>query len=338
MPNNRNSGGRRHLGFLLLLLVLGLASNAHDAVPASGQWKPSKKIEFVVGTSPSGIFDQTARLLQTILREKKIVDVPIIVINKPGGAETISNTYLNQHKGDGHYLGITSGNVLSNHILGKNPITYRDLSPIAMLFSEATVIAIKADSPISSGQELVMKLRQDPQALTFAVGSTLGSVPHVAVSFIMKAAGGDIRKMTAVTYRSSGESIIALLGGHVDVIAGAVTLVGPHVKAGKLRLIGVASTQRLKGVFADVPTLREQGIDGVVINWRGIFGPKDLGAGQVAYWEEVSREATETEIWKKHQKENLWEDTFMRGNEFKSFLESEYAKTRAILDELGLAK
>src|SRR3972149_3389454 len=129
---------------------------AHDdgVTAAAAEWRPGKNVEFVVGTTPTGVFDRTARVLQKIIQEKKIVDVPVIVVNKPGGGQTISNAYLNAHPGDGHYLEFTSGNLLSNHITGKNPITYTDVTPIALLFSEATVFTIKADSPLKTGNHL----------------------------------------------------------------------------------------------------------------------------------------------------------------------------------------
>lgn len=322
----------------LLLFAIGFSGKSENAHGEQVQWQPRETIEFIVGTAPSGIFDHTARLVQAILREKKIVNLPIIVINKPGGFETISTAYLNRHAGDGHYLQVTSGNILSNYLLGKNPVNYTDVTPIAMLFTEATAIAVKADSPINSASDLVTRLRQDPQALSFAVGSALGTVPHVAVSLIMKAAGGNVRALTIVTYRSSGESVTALLGGHVDVIAASVTLVNPYIKAGKLRMIGIASVRRLTGTLAEVPTLKEQGVDAVVTNFRGVFGPGNLGRAPVAYWEQVLYTVTQTAEWRKQQETNLWEDSFARSEAFTRFLEVESAKTKMILSELELVK
>lgn len=319
-----------------VFVIVALGSAASHA--ASLQWKPEKNVEFIVGTSPTGVFDRTARTVQKMLQEKKIVDVPITVVNKPGGGQAISNAYLNSHPGDGHYLEFTSGNLLSNHITGKNPITYTDVTPIALLFSEAAALTVKTDSPIRTGKDLLARLKQDPQSLSFGVGSTLGSVPHVVASLVMKSAGGDVRKLKAVVFKSSGESVTALLGGHIEVVSGAVTLVLPHVKAGKLRMIAVASGQRLKGAVADVPTLKEQGIDAVVTNWRGVIGPRGLTQAQVAYWEDVLAKVVQTEEWKKDVKTNLWEDNYANSQEFRKHLDADYPKLKALLAELGLAK
>jgi putative tricarboxylic transport membrane protein len=259
-------------------------------------------------------------------------------VNKPGAGQALALAYLNQHAGDGHYLSIASGIIFSNHLTGKTTYAYTDFTPVAMLFSEPTVFAVNAGSSLGSARDLVERLRKDPAGPTFAVGSTLGSVTHIAGALVLKSAGGDVRKMKAVVLNSSGDSVTAVLGGHIDVVISAASLALPFAQAGKLRIIAVASPQRVAGPLADVPTWREQGVDTVAINWRGVMGPKGMTRGQVSYWEDVIAKTVKSNDWQGLITKNVWDDAFMGSRECRKFLDADYAATRAILIELGLAR
>lgn len=309
------------------------------AVPhAAAQWKPDKNVELVIGTGSGGAFDRTARTLQRLWKERQIVDAATLVVNKPGAGQTLALAYLDQHAGDGHYLSVASGIIFSNHLTGKTRYAYTDFTPIAILFSEATGFAVKSDGAFRNASDLLARLRKDPYGPSFAVGSTLGSATHIAAALMLKALGGDIRKMKAVVFNSSGDSVTALLGGHVDVVPTAATLALPHVQAGRLRLIAVASSQRQSGALADVPTLKENGVDAVAPNWRGVFGPRGMTPAQIAYWEQALARTLKTPEWQADVASNVWEPLFLTGAGARKFLEDDHAATKAVLVDLGLAK
>ena len=301
------------------------------------QWKPERNIEFVIGTGPGGVFDSTARRVQRIWKEAGIVNANTLVMNKPGAGQSLALAYLNQKGGDGHYLSMVSGIIYANHLTGRTPFAYTDFTPIAILFNEATVMAVNASSSMQSGGDLLVRLRKDPMEPSFAVGSSLGSATHMAAALVVKAVGGDVREMKAVVLASSGESVIQVLGRHIDVVTSAATLVLPHAQAGKLRIIAVATPQRVKGL-PDVPTWKEQGVDATVPNWRGVIGPKGMSAEQVAYWEQVFARTVKTAEWQSEVAKNLWEDTFMGSRDAKRFLDADYVFNKALLTELGLVK
>ena len=248
---------------------------------AAAHWKPEKTVEFVIGTGTGGAFDTTAHVIQRIWKESNIVTANTLVLNKPGAGQTLAMNYLNQFAGDGHYLSVVSGIVMSNYLTGKTKYSYNDFTPLVLMFNDATVFAVNADSPFRSGKDLIERLRKDPYGPSFAVGSTLGSVTHIAAALAIKAVGGDARKMKAVVLNASGDSVTQVLGGHIDVVTSAATLVLPQAQAGKLRMIAVASAQRMKGPLADVPTWKEQGVDANVSNWRAVIGPRGMSAEQV---------------------------------------------------------
>lgn len=324
----------QHLLVPLAIIMVGLITVA----PAAAQWKPDKNIEFVIGTGPGGALDRTARLIQQIWREHKLIDTPAVIVNKPGAGQALALIYLNQHASNAHYLTVASGILFSNHLTGKTTIAYTDLTPIAVLFDEATVFAVKADGPYRTATSLLEALRKDPYGPSFAVGSTLGSATHIAAVHVVKTAGGDPRKMKAVVFNSSGDSITALLGGHVDVVPVAASLALPHVQSGKLRLIAVASPQRLSGPLADVPTWKELGVNGAAANWRGVFGPRGLTTQQVAYWEGVFARTVKSPQWTAEMARNAWGDELRVGREAKKYYDADHAAVKAVLGELGLLK
>jgi len=326
---------RKALNFhALLFAVLSLFL----AVPAAAQWKPEKKVEFVIGTGAGGVLDITARHIQRIWNGAGIVTEPVVVVNKPGGGLSIALGYLNQQVGDSHYLSVVSGIIFSNHLTGKSPYAYTSFTPIAVLFSESTVFAVNSGSSIRNADELMARLRKDPHGPSFAVGSTLGSVTHIAAALVGKAAGADVRKIKAVVFNSSGESVTAVMGGHVDVMVAAAQLAVQHAQTGKLRVIATASAQRLPGILAEVPTWKEMGVDAVVANWRGVIGPRDMKPEQVAYWARAFERAVESAEWKTEAERTFKERLFLQGAEAKSFFDADNANTRTMLTEFGMIK
>ena len=296
-------------------------------------------MEFLTGTAAGGALDRTARLIQRIIQERRLVDVPIAVVNKVGGGGAVSWAYINQRPGDGHYLSVTSIVLMTNRITGANPITYTDLTPIVQLMAEYQAIAVPADSPFKTGKDLINRLRADPTSVSFGLGTSLGGSTHTTIAMVVMAAGGiDVKKLRFAVFKSGGESAVAMLGGHVDVVASSANNYVKLVEAGKVRILGVAAPQRLGGQFANIPTWREQGVDAVFANWRGIAGPKGLKQEQIAYWEEVFAKVVEADEWKQQLERNLSVPTFMRHKETMAFLESNYREMRTILSELGLAK
>src|SRR5258705_12096739 len=181
-------------------------------------WKPVKNVEFIVGVSPGGGIDRTARTLQKVLHDKRMLEVSATVVNKPGGGSTLAQAYLNQHAGDAHYLKISATSLLTNHITGKTANSWSDFTPIAMLYDEFIGFAVKADSPLKTGRDLAELLRKDSAALPVGIATSAGNTNHIALALLAKRAGGDVRKLKVVVFSSGGESTTALLGGHVGLV------------------------------------------------------------------------------------------------------------------------
>jgi putative tricarboxylic transport membrane protein len=130
----------------------------------------------------------------------------------------------------------------------------------------------------------------------------------------------------------------ALLGGHVDAVPVSVGLLVAELQAGRIRVIAVTSPQRLPGVYAQVPTWREQGADAVVSVWRAAFGPKNISASQVAFWESVFQRLMATPEWKQEVDSTYAVSEFRGSAALRKYMERDYAQERAFLAELGLVK
>ncbi|HTP97412.1 MAG TPA: tripartite tricarboxylate transporter substrate binding protein [Burkholderiales bacterium] len=314
-------------------LLLAVAA----AVQAQG-WAPQHNVEIVVGSAPGGSNDRTARQVEKVIVENRLLGVPFTVVNKPGGSGNIAFTYVSQHAGDAHYLMIGTSPLISNRLTGQGALYYGDFTPIASLFNDYVVFAVNAASPMAAGNDLAQRLKKDSKSVSTGFAVALGSHNHIAVCLLIKALGGNPRELRAVVFKGAAEAVTALLGGHIDLIATAAGNAAPHVATGKMRVLAVAAPKRMGGVLAGVPTWREQGIDLVFGGWRSIMAPRGLTPAQIAYWEGVLRKATQTPDWRGDLEKNYWTDDFVTGAQFRKDLDKEYGDTRAILADLGLAK
>ena len=327
------------MGFRVLRATLWFAALAALPVPAWGQasWRPEKAVEMIITTAPGGSNDQVARIIQKIWQDEKLVTAPVVIVNKPGGNQTLAMVYLNQHAGDGHYLLLANPTVITNHISGISPLALADFTPLANLLMEHTAISVRADSPVRNIQDLAARLKADPDSMSVGIVAR-GGVNHLALSQAVKTAGADARKVKAVVFKTNAESMTALVGGHIQLVASSVSSANTQVKTGNARIIAIAAPRRMGGAFANVPTFREQGIDSWVSNWRAILGPRGMNPAHVAFWEEALAKMAATDEWSKQLELQQWAGHFMRSREFAKYLEGEYAATKGLMAELGLAK
>jgi len=305
---------------------------------ASGQgWQPTKPIEINAPTTPGGSVDMTARLLQKILQDSGLVKVPVSVINKPGGGGAVSIAYLNQHAGDGHFIAVNTPNIIANDINGRS-VRYTEITPLATMASQYTMLAVRADSPLRDGKDLIERLRKDPASLAVSTPTTLGSVNHMAYALLARAGGLDVKKLKPVILGSGSDGVTAVLGGHVDAHSGTTSSAKRLVESGKLRVIGIAAPKRLGPPYENTPTWTEQGYPVVMDTWRGVIGPRGMTAGQIAFWNDVLAKAAASDAWKQALQANGWEANYLDSEGTRKLFEADHAEYRSILRDLGLIK
>jgi putative tricarboxylic transport membrane protein len=308
------------------------------AAAAGGQtWKPDKNVELIIPGGAGGGQDRTARIMQKIM-QAGLVPTTVTVVNRPGGGSNLAYIHLNQYTGDGHYLASATATLLTNHILGTSPLNYTHFTPVSVLYGEYIGFAVKADGPFRNGRDIIERMKSAPDSVSFAFGTSAGNANHIGIALALKAAGIDAAKMKVVVFKASIEATSALMGGHVDVVATPMSTYIPVLGTGKLCIVAIAAPQRVSGMFADVPTWKEQGYDAVMPSFRMFIGAKGLEARQLRYWDGVFAKLAASEEWKKELAANEWQGSYMSSAETLRFLDARYSEYRRILTELRLAK
>ena len=329
------SASRRNVS--LALAAAGLPLMVPRAFAQSG-WKPSQPVKYIIPAGPGGSLDQAVRKIKDIAERKGMIDQPFVVENKPGGAGRIALSELDRAPGDPHVLTVITYSLLASHIGGKIKTTYTDYQPIAMLFGEYTTVSVRADSPIKDASDLVARLKAEPASLSVAIATSLGNHIHVGVAKPLKAAGVDISRMNIVPFKSSAESLTNLMGGHIDVMAATTPNVIAQLKAGNIRVLAIASRERMKGDLAGVPTWREVGVPSDYESAQGVMAPKGIPAQALAYWDDFFRRISEDPDWGAFVQSRQWDAAFTGAEATVKRLEQAYDETREVLGNLGLSR
>jgi putative tricarboxylic transport membrane protein len=223
----------------------------------------------MIPANPGGGWDSTGRALGKALLEAKAADT-VTYENKGGAAGALGLAqFVNASKGDPNALMVMGAVMLGGIITGKPPVSITAATPIARLTSEYNVFVLPANSPFKTLADVVAQLKKDPGSVKWGGGSR-GATEHIAAAMIARAAGVDPARINYVAFRGGGEATAAILGGNVTIGGSGYSEFAEYIKAGKMKAIGVTSATRLKGV--DVPTLKEQGLDVEIGNWRGVYG------------------------------------------------------------------
>lgn len=323
---------RSAVAFAAVISLTAGAATAPD-------WKPDKRVEIIVPSGAGGGNDRIVRVIQKAVQERKLSDAVLTITHKPGAGQVVGLAYLDQLQPDGHHIGIATVSFMANYITGRSPIGHNDVTPLALLFAEYVGFAVKTDSKIKTGKDLLAALKADSGSVSVSMsGGGAGNHNHLALATITSGVGGDVKKLKTVAYPSGGAAITALLGGHVDLaVAPAATLLS-QVLAGNLRMIAITSPKRLEGPFAQVPTWREQGANAVVSNWRVMIAPRGTPAPPTLFWENLLARVVETDEWKKMLDDAALTSHFLKSAETQTYLNAQYEELRGLLVGLGLAK
>ena len=329
------AGSRRVVScWAVWLGALGLLS---PSLSVAAPWVPEQTVEFVVGAGPGGALDQVGRAMKQFSDQQGLSKKPFLITNKPGANGKIAFDVLKQKPGDPHVLAINTHGYISSHLVGSlDSLPHRDFTTIAVLQDEFLTLSVRADSPIRDVADVVAALKKDPASLRLGVATSIGNHIHVGTAKALKVAGVDIRKLIVAPFRSSSDSIVALVGGHIELVASTTPNVIAMMQAGKIRVLAVSSEKRLGGVFAGIPTWRESGVDSVFSSSLGIVAPKGITADQIAYWENLIRQMTQSEEWKNLMERNQSRSNFLGHADATRFYDQEYQSMRTTVMELGL--
>ena len=316
--------------FLKTLAALAATGALPMAAHAAGP-----NVKMMLPANPGGGWDTTGRALGKSLIESGAAST-VMFDNKGGAAGAIGLAqFVNGSKGDPNAMMVMGAVMLGGIITGKPPVNLTQATPLARLTSEYNVFVLPANSPYKNMAEVVAQLKKDPGSIKWGGGSR-GSTEHIAAAMIAREVGVDPSKINYVAFRGGGEAISAILGGNVTVGGSGFSEFAEYITTGKMKPIGVTAGQRLKGAASSIPTLKEQGINVEIGNWRGVYGAPGISKAQRDELIAQIEKATKSKAWAEALQKNDWTPAWLAGDAFAKFVDDEFASLRATMAKSGM--
>jgi putative tricarboxylic transport membrane protein len=291
------------------------------------------QIKMMIPANPGGGWDQTGRSLGAAIVSAGQAK-GITYDNKGGAGGTIGlSQFVNTEKANPNALMVMGAVMVGGIEMSKPPVTLKNVTPIARLTADTMIVVVPANSPIQSMKDLTEKLKANPGSVSWGGGSK-GSVDHILAGLIAKDVGVDPSKVNYIPFAGGGEAKAAVLGGQVTVGLAGVSEFLADVEAGKMRALGVSSSFKLRNFV----TLKEQGINVEIYNWRGVYAAPGISADQRKALIDAVVKSTDSASWKDTLKKNDWGAFVLTGDDFGKFSDAESTRIGAILRDLGVAK
>ncbi len=299
----------------------------------------TKAMTIVAPAGAGGGYDTTARLIAKIITEDKLYTQTVTVINQPGnGGLTATADLVNNKKGDPYTTMVIGRVALGAQITTKSQVKLSQLTIIARLMGEAELVTVPANSPFNSVNDVIAALKKDINSVKFAGGSAGGIDQELASRFV-ELAGGNVSTWKGyVAYPGGGEAAAAVIGGQVQVgISGGAEWY-PHIQSGKMKALAISSAEAPKSeTGSKIKTLKSQGIDIVLLNWRFLTAPPGITPDQLKALQDLATKVHASAGWKDFVQKNDWEDNFTTEG-LPAFLDSEEKQLTKTLTDLGMVK
>jgi putative tricarboxylic transport membrane protein len=290
-------------------------------------------LKMMIPANPGGGWDTTGRALGKALQEAGVA-ASVQYDNKGGAAGALGLAqFVNASKGDGNAMMTMGAVMLGGIITSKPPVNVTQATPLARLTSEYNVFVVPEASPFKTMKDVVEQLKKDPGSVKWGGGSR-GSTEHIAAAMLAREVGVDAMKVNYVPFRGGGEATAAILGNNVSVGGSGYSEFQQYIETGKMRAIAVTSATRLKGI--NIPTMKEQGYNVEIGNWRGVYGAPGITPAQSKVLIDMIVKATKTKSWAESLEKNNWTPAVMTGKDFEDFVDREFASLRATMVKAGM--
>ncbi len=319
------------------LIVAG--TTALLTAPAQA-WEPTRNVEFIVPAGAGGGADQMARMIQGIIAKHGLMKQSMVVVNKAGGAGGEGLLDIKSSRGNPHKLIITLSNLFTTPLATGVPVTWKDMTPVAMLALDEFVLWVNAESPYKTAKEYVEAIKAGPPGKYKMGGTGSRQEDQIITVALEKATGG---KLTYVPYKGGGEVAVQLVGKHVDSTVNNPIEAVAQWRAGALRPLCVFDskplpiTDKIAGdmAWSDIPTCKSQGLDIEYLMLRGVFMPAGAPKDAVDYYVELFKKVRATPEWKQLMQEGAFNQTFMTGADYAKWVEGEDKRHVDLMREAG---
>jgi putative tricarboxylic transport membrane protein len=313
--------------------------------PASAAaWEPTKSVEFVVPAGTGGGADQMARFIQGTVAKHQLMKQPIVVVNKSGGAGAEGFLDVKGSKGDPHKIIITLSNLFTTPLATGVPFNWKDLTPVSMLALDEFVLWVNADAPYKTAKEYLdaVKAGKNNQ---FKMGGTGSKQEDQIITVALDKFTG--KKFTYVPFKGGGDVAVQLVGNHVNSSVNNPIEAVAHWRGGKLRPLCVFDNKRMPYKekltdtmsWGDIPTCKESGVDVEYLMLRGIFMPSGVKQEHVDFYVDLFKKLRDTPEWKDFMEKGAFNQTFLTGKEYASWVEKAENTHKALMKDAGfLAK
>jgi tripartite-type tricarboxylate transporter receptor subunit TctC len=294
---------------------------------------PTRPVTITVAFPPGGVADLSARPVAAAL--ERILKQPVVVTNKAGAAGAVGNQYVATSKPDGYTLlmALVSVSVLPevDKLFGRPPTYTRDqLTGIARVNAEPSILTVRSDAPWKSVQDLVEDAKRRPGQIVFTSSGLYGA-SHVPMEMFLLGAGVKMRHLPTT---GGGPMMNALLGGHAQVVMSAAPLVSPHMKVGKLRLLAHTGSAPI-AAFPEVPSLKSLGYDVEYTAWAGLLAPRDTPAPVIKVLRDAMRQAMrEPDVVNAYAKLDT-PVAYMDADEFNAWWAKDAARLAEVIKKIG---
>lgn len=322
---------RRFTGLVLASVLIAGAPCAAQAA-----WEPTKPIELVIPAGTGGGADQMARLIAGLAEKHKLTPRPIIAVNKSGGAGAEGFLHVKGKKGDAHTIVITLSNLFTTPLHTGVPFSWKDLTPVARIALDEFILWVNAETPYKTAKEYLAAVKEKNG--TMKMGGTGAAQEDQIITIQIEQALGV--KFIYVPFKGGGEVCVNLVGKHVDSTVNNPIECVSHWKAGRVRPLAVFDSARIPvPEWKDIPTVKEAlNTDITYLMLRGIFGPPDMPAEAVAWYQDLLKKVAETPEFKDYMQQGALRPAWLVGPEFNTWLGREDQAHRDLMTKGGLLK
>jgi putative tricarboxylic transport membrane protein len=324
-------------GLLLVLAIVAIAVPGGATGDDESEPYPTRQLAIMAPAGPGGGWDTTARAFQASSRDAKLDDgIEVYNVEGAGGVLGLSQLVSKDH-GDPYELMMTGLVMLGAIETNGSDIKLTRATPIATLITETEAIVVPAKSKYRSMRDLADALKRDPGSVRVAGGSA-GGTDQLLAGELTRTVGGDPKAVRYVAHSGGGEANAAILSGSVDAGITGLSEIVDQVDAGKMRLLAVSSPVDVEIKGRKLPTLKDEGIDLELTNWRAMFAPPGITDSERRRITEWVVKVTRTPSWKKNVERYDWTEFVRSGRDLDAFLASEQARVEKTIDELGIGQ